>query len=92
MFANYHFRKFSKRFSEITVLRLVISRHSVKFYEIHTRAVQDAQIPRGKVVLQRCLHFCLGSWNIQLYLSLAIKTRVVIIVFVYNYGYKLKCD
>ena len=29
------FSKFSKWFSEITMLRVVISRHSKKFYEIH---------------------------------------------------------
>ena len=48
------------------------------------------QIPRWKVVLQCCLHFCLGSWNI---IIASNKTRVVvIIVYVYNCVYKLKWD
>ncbi|KAF0151138.1 MAG: hypothetical protein FD188_3463 [Ignavibacteria bacterium] len=87
MFDNYHFQKFSKRFYEITMLRVVISRHSMKFYEIHMSLARGSNSAReGGFAMLPSFLLRMLEYNYRLQL----KTLVVIIVFVYNCIYKLK--
>ena len=68
---NYEFVKnvevwqlaFSKIFQTIFRDNYVASSHFASPWNFtkFIWALQNAQIPRGKVVLQCCLHFCLGS-------------------------------
>ena len=70
------------------MFRVVISRHSMIFYEIHMSLARCSNSARGGFATY--LHFCLGSWDIII--ASNKNTYGVIIVLVYNCVYKLKRD